>query len=260
MSARGILSPEQLIEVLGLMRGADTVELKVTVGEGQRNGTAAALGIDALDGRIRQVFFFDTPDLKLDAAGVVVRARRIQGDAADTVVKLRPVEPADIPKELRREPTFGVEVDAMPGGYVCSASFKGPSTNEEVMQVALGKRPIRKLFSKGQRAFYADHAPEGLGLDDLSILGPINLVKLKFRGDLGRKIVVELWLYPDGTRILELSTKCAPNEAFQVAAETRAFLEGNGVDLTGKQQTKTKAALSYFSRELQAAAAPAPES
>jgi hypothetical protein len=41
----------------------------------------------------------------------------------------------------------------------------------------------------------------------------------------------------------------------QVAAETRAYLEGNGVDLTGKQQTKTKAALGYFSRELQAAAA-----
>ncbi len=37
-------------------------------------------------------------------------------------------------------------------------------------------------------------------------------------------MVVELWLYPDGTRILELSTKCAPTEAFQVAAECRAFL------------------------------------
>jgi hypothetical protein len=165
------------------------------------------------------------------------------------------VEPADIPKDLRREPTFGVEVDAMPGGFVCSASFKGVSTNEDVMKVALGEGSIRKLFTKRQRAFYADHAPEGLGLDDLSILGPINLVKLKFRGDLGRKIVVELWSYPDGSRILELSTKCAPDEAFQVAAETRAYLEGNGVDLTGKQQTKTKAALGYFSRELQAAAA-----
>ena len=254
MSARGMLSPERLVEVLGLMQGADTVELKVTVGEGQRYGTAGALGIDPLEGRIRQVFFFDTPDLRLDAAGVVIRARRIQGAEADTVVKLRPVDPADIPKELRKEPTFGVEVDAMPGGYVCSASFKGTSTNERVMQVALGERPIGKLFSKGQRAFYADHAPEGLGLDDLSILGPINLVKLKFRGDLGRKVVAELWLYPDGTRILELSTKCAPSEAFQVAAEARAYLESNGVDLTGKQQTKTKAALSYFSRELQAAA------
>ena len=52
--------------------------------------------------------------------------------------------------------------------------------------------------------------------------------------------------------ILELSTKCAPSEAFQVAVETRAFLSQRGVDLTGEQQTKTKKALQYFSKQLQA--------
>jgi hypothetical protein len=40
--------------------------------------------------------------------------------------------------------------------------------------------------------------------------------------------------------ILELSTKCAPSEAFQVAAETRAVLTQRGVDLAGEQETKTK--------------------
>ena len=40
--------------------------------------------------------------------------------------------------------------------------------------------------------------------------------------DYARKLVAELWLYPETRRILELSTKCAPAEAFQVAAETRA--------------------------------------
>ena len=64
----------------------------------------------------------------------------------------------------------------------------------------------------------------------------------------------ELWFYPDGSRILELSTKCAPTEGFQVAAETRAFLSSQGVDLLGEQQTKTKTALEYFSRNLDAAA------
>lgn len=256
MRAGGTFSPEQLSEVLGLIGAADTVELKVTVAEGHRYGTAAALGMDPLEGRIRQVFFFDTPDLQLDAAGVVVRARRIQGAEADTVVKLRPVDPAGLSKELREDPWFGVEVDAMPGGYVCSASFKGRSTNEDVQRVALGERPIRKLFSKRQRKFYEDHAPEGLGLDDLSVLGPVNLVKLKYREqDLGRKVVAELWLYPDGARILELSTKCAPSEAFQVGAEARAYLQSKGIDLSGRQPTKTKTALGYFSRELLAAEA-----
>jgi hypothetical protein len=67
---------------------------------------------------------------------------------------------------------------------------------------------------------------------------------------LRRRLVAELWLYPDGERILELSTRCLPGQGFQVAAELRAFLAERGVDLYGEQQTKTRAALEYFSRAL----------
>ena len=250
---RRALTSEQLQEIFGLIKGSDDVELKLTVPEGHRNATLKALGIDPLDARIRQVYFFDTPDLRLDAAGVVVRARRIQDGAGDTVVKIRPVDPSALPKSLRSEPTFKVEVDAMPGGYVCSASFRGVAANDVILDTAHGGRPIRKLFSKAQRAFYAEHAPEGLALDDLSILGPVNLLKLKYPAtELGRPVVAELWLYPDGSRILELSTKSLPNAAFQAAVEMRAYLESKGIDLSGRQQTKTKAALSYFSKELAA--------
>ena len=49
--------------------------------------------MDPLGAQIRQVFFFDTPDLALENAGVVVRARRVQGKGDDSVVKLRPVVP-----------------------------------------------------------------------------------------------------------------------------------------------------------------------
>jgi hypothetical protein len=69
-----------------------------------------------------------------------------------------------------------------------------------------------------------------------------------------------MWFYPDGSRILELSTKCAPSEMFDVAARSRAFLTSRGVDVSGKQQTKTRTALRFFAnhaREHQAAAAAA---
>ena len=92
-----------------------------------------------------------------------------------------------------------------------------------------GRSPCSKLFTKGQRAFFTEHAPEGIELDDLSILGPMNVLKLKFAPKgFGRRLVAELWLYPDGTRILELSTKCLPAETFQVAAEAKAFLGDSG--------------------------------
>ena len=249
------LTDAQLEEMLALTSHADSVELKLTVPDTAARSTVAGLGMDPLEAQIRQVFFFDTPDLRLNKRGVVVRARRVQGRGDDTVVKLRPIVPDQLPPSVRKARGMVVEVDAMPGGYVCSASFKGALETPQVKQVAAGERAVRKLFSKPQRAFYQEHAPEGLGLDDLTVLGPITVFKLKFSPEeLRRRMVAELWLYPDGERILELSTKCAPNEGFQVAAETLAYLAGRGVDLYGEQQTKTKTALEYFSHNLAAAA------
>jgi hypothetical protein len=246
------IADDQLAELLELVRGADSVELKLTVPEPDQRSTMQALGMDPIDAQIRQVFFFDTPDLRLNQAGVVVRARRVQRKGDDSVVKLRPVVPAELPAKLRHSPAFGVEVDAMPGGFVCSGSLKnalgdGGAVNDGVA----GRRALRKLFSKEQRAFFAAHAPEGIELDDLEVLGPIFVLKLKFSpAGFARKLVAEMWLYPDESRILELSTKCLPAEAFQTAAETRAYLAQRGVDLAGEQETKTKRALEFFTARL----------
>jgi hypothetical protein len=245
------LTDEQLAEVLTLLKGADSVELKLTVPVADRARAGAALGVDALDAQVRLVFFFDTPDLALYRSGVVVRARRVQGKGDDTVVKLRPVDPAELPKSLRRSPSFSVEVDAMPGGFVCSGSMKRALEPGAVKAVLAGERPLRKLFSKEQRAFYATHAPEGLALDDLAVLGPIFVLKLRFVPEgLGRRLVTELWLYPDNSMIIELSTKCAPTGAFDAAAELRSFLVEHGVDLSGEQHTKTKKALEFLSKRV----------
>jgi hypothetical protein len=245
------LTPEQLTELLGLIKGADTVELKLSVPDSNRRSTVVALDMDPIAAQIRQVMFFDTPDLALNRAGVVVRARRVQGREGDTVVKLRPVVPEDLPGKLRKSPMFGVEVDAMPGGFVCSASMKGRRDDAEVKAVFEGSTTLRKLLSKEQRAFYERHAPEGLELDSLRHLGTITVFKLKFTPEgYDRRLVAEIWNYPDGSRLLELSTKCLPQEAFMVAAETKAFLAANGVDLYAEQQTKTRTALEFFAAEV----------
>src|SRR6266513_1851393 len=116
---------EELKELVSLIKGVDSVELKLTVPEPAQLTTARALGLDPLQAQIRQVFFFETPDLALDEHGLVVRARRSQKKGDDTVVKLRPVVPSELPRGLRQSPDFGVELDASPRGYVCSASLKG---------------------------------------------------------------------------------------------------------------------------------------
>jgi hypothetical protein len=255
VSAAPRLTDEELVELLQIMKGVDSVELKLTLPTPQPKGTYQRLGIDPVEAQARQVYFFDTPDLTLNDAGVVVRARRIAGGRGDTVIKLRPVVPEELSPELRRLPTFNVEVDVIPGGFVCSASFKGRTTGAEINDVVNGDVALRKLFSKDQRAYFADHAPSGIDIDTLTPLGPTFVLKAAFEPTLlGRRMVGEMWLYPDGSRILELSTKCEPGEAFQVAAEARAFLAGAGVILGGSQQTKTKAALEYFRDEAKAEA------
>jgi hypothetical protein len=241
------LSGEQIGQMLALVKESDSVELKLTVPESSQRSTVISLGMDPLEAQIRMVVFFDTPDLALDRAGVVARARRIQGKGDDSVVKLRPVDPSTLPDSLRRSGAFRVEVDALPGGFVCSGTMKGALRPTDVKRALAGDLALRKLFSKEQRAFFAQHAPEGVTFDDLSILGPIFVLKLPFRPpELGRRLVAEMWFYPDGSRVLELSTRCGTNEAFQVAAEVRAYLAGAGIDLSGEQQTKTRKALEFF--------------
>jgi hypothetical protein len=246
------IADEQLIELLDLTTHSDSVELKLTIPLEHQRKAVEALGLDPLTGQMRLIHFFDTPDLKLQDAGLVVRARRVQGKPDDSVVKLRPVVPQDLSSELRESPSFFVEVDAMPGGFVCSGSMKGVPRKASVWDVFMGEEPLRKLFSKEQRGFYAAHAPEGIALDDLVLLGPIFVVKFKGTPEGAKqRIVVELWLYPDGSRILELSTKCAPSEALQVAGEVRAYFAQRGISLGGEQQTKTKTALEYFAGTLE---------
>jgi hypothetical protein len=252
------LSGAELEELLGLIKDSDSVELKVTLPENEHRSAIEALKLDPLEAQIRQVFFFDTPDLKLQQAGLAVRARRIQGRSGDSVVKLRPVVPHELPEDVRRSAALNVEVDAMPGGYVCSASMKGKVPNEDVLEAVRGGRPIRKVFSKEQRSFFAANAPEGVALDDLRILGPTFVLKLVLEPrKLGRRLVAEVWLLQDGTRILELSTKCLPAEAFQAAVEARAHFEGLGLDLVADPHTKTKATLEFFAGRMREEPAPA---
>ena len=237
---------ERLLQLLGETEDVEDVELKLTVPDSDQRSAVIVLDMDVLKAEVRQVVFFDTSDLKLSRAGIIVRARRAR-KGGDAVIKLRPIEPDSLAGRLRHSSDFKVELDVMPGAFVCSGSLKGKVDNADVKEVIQGTRPVRKLFSPEQRFLYAEYAPKGVDLDSLTACGPINIVKSKFALK-EYEAVAELCFYPDGSRILELSMKCAPAKAVHVAAEARAFLSSRGIDPTGEQQTKTNKALQYFSR------------
>ena len=118
--------------------------------------------------------------------------RRFRGSTPAAPSLLRHAQ--DLPGRLR----FDVH-GAIPDGYVCSASLKGTLPPTVVHEAVSGQRPISKLFSKPQRAFFAEHAPSGLGLDDLAVLGPIFVLKVKLQPkELDRRLVVDVRRKSDG--------------------------------------------------------------
>jgi hypothetical protein len=248
------LSDEDLRQMLALVRGADSVELKLTIHESARADAARALGVDPLDSQIRQVFFFDTPELALNAAGVVVRARRRQDEEGDTVVKLARSSRITCPRTCAPWRPSTSRWTRCRGGSCARRRSRVRRTTRAIREAASGDLPIRKLFTKEQRAFYEAHAPDGIELDTLSDPGPDP--DHQGEGHTGG-------LRPQaGRRALDVSRRVAdrravdqgePDEAFQVAAEARAFLLSLGVDLTGEQQTKTKTALEFFAGAKQTA-------
>ncbi len=82
---------------------------------------------------------------------------------------------------------------------------------------------------------------------DLVPLGPTFILKSKVEPrKMKRRFTAEVWLYQDGSRLMELSTKCTPGETFGVVAETRAYLAGLGIEFDTSGSTKTRSALNYF--------------
>ena len=238
-------------KVIELLKGSTSVELKLMV-ENSPGETLARLGFDPVEAQPRQVFFFDTPDLALNKAGVIVRARRSAGGRGDTVVKLRPIDPQTISADLRRDPALKIEVDFMPGNYVCSASFKGRCPSDQVLKVCDGSLSLKSILTKTQRAIYAAYAPNGIAMTSLVPLGPTFLLRIRKQPvEFDRLISLELWLYPDGSRVLEISTVGLPEEGFQLAAHFKGYLATCGIPTEAAAATKTGKALQFFAKRLQ---------
>ena len=108
------LNREMIIAMLEDLREVQSLELKMTV-PGRQRSAVRTLELDAMQGKLREVYFFDTPELALFESGLVMRARRTQRAADDTVVKLRPAVPAELDPEVQASPNLKIEMDATRG-------------------------------------------------------------------------------------------------------------------------------------------------
>ena len=162
---------DRLQEMLGLIKGADSVEPRSRC-PSPTSARPSTPRNGPLDAQVRQVFFFDTPDLALDGAGVVVRARRVQGKGDDTVVKLRPV----VPDELAGEAAGVGDVrgrggrDARGLGLLGIAQG-GPRSAMRSRRRWPASAPAQAVQQGAARC--SRSTPKGVTPADLAVFGPI---------------------------------------------------------------------------------------
>ena len=188
-------------------------------------------------------------------SGVVVRARRIQGKGGDSIVKLRPVVP-----ERAAGGAAPLGAPSASRWTRCPAGSSAPATLKGSLGAGRGAPGARRgraarCGSSSRRSsarFFAAHAPGGdrasttsrsSGRSSSSSCGSPGGARAQARR---RDVALPRRLARSSSSRPAAST----SEAFQVAAETRAFLAGRGVDLSGEQETKTRKALEYFAEAL----------
>ena len=244
---RALLWPD-LHEPTALVRSTARIELKLIVATTSYRALMAAIRGNQRDTRTRSVYFFDTPDLALHRRGVIVRARRTRGHHDDSVIKLRHGVAIPLAGRFRRSPNLGVEVDALPETSLWSAALTRRLPRSAVAAVINRRRGLRTLLSVEQRAFFAAHAGNAAQLDTLAIHGPIAVTKMLVGANgFARKLVVENWVFPDGSQLLEVSVKCSTANSRKIATRAEQFLAEHGIDVKTRQGTKTSASLEMFS-------------
>ena len=238
------------------MRSSDSVELKLTVPDGDHRATIATLPPRSRRGPAAPGVLLRHAGSRLNQAGSSSGHAASRAARGDTVVKLRPVVPAELPPELRQL-TALQRRGRRAAGRPCVLRVAQGASPAAMTSAMRRRRDVRSGSCSPRNSAPSTRSTRRRASTRLS-LGARADVRAQGHvhpAELGRRIVAEIWLYPDGARILELSTKCLPNEAFEVAAARAPTSRTSGVPLDGIQQTKTKIRpWSFFGAELRAEA------
>ena len=245
------ISDEEMPELLALIHDSDSVELKLTVPESDQRSAVEALGHGPARGA-------DPPGVLLRHARPRAATRRAWSCARGACSARATTRSSSCgrssrrssPASVRRTAGFGVEVDAMPGGFVCSGSMKAAVAPGARQGAVAGQRPLRKLFSKEQRAFYAAHAPAERRARRPHHARPDLRAQAASSGP---RASTARWSPRCGsTRTTRASSSCPPSARRPTPSRSprrrgRSSRQ-RGVDLSGEQQTKTKKALDVLQR------------
>jgi hypothetical protein len=146
-----------------------TVEMKITARARDEDEVLEALEQAHIEPEAREVYFFDTEDLTLFEAGIVLRARRVHDGADDSTVKLRPVDSKSIGERWKADPKLEFEVDAVGDDYVASAKLSADQDRGEIDEVARASAACGACSRMTRSNFSATTRPVELRSNGISV-------------------------------------------------------------------------------------------
>jgi hypothetical protein len=240
---RELLHDEQTLwrdlpAAIGSARRIDRVELKVVLPNRYAARLLAALA--PAHANQRRIYYLDTPALRLYRHGLVLRARRTEGGRGDLALKLRgPGAPSTSARRLRLR-QLHVELDALPDSMLWSLSVTQPRRWSALRPIIDRDRSWCRVLTAGQRALL--ERTLGAVPKAVQSFGPV--LAARYSGG-GTPFALELWRYPDQSRLLELSVKCPPAGAARRSDQLSALLRELDITVPAAQTTKTAKTLAY---------------
>ncbi|MBW0116388.1 hypothetical protein [Pseudonocardia abyssalis] len=233
-------SPEALARLGSHCAHADSVELKTLLLPPAGPAAEALTGRCAPTWSVRRMYLLDTPDLDLVRAGVEVRLRRRARGRYDLSVCARRSGTARrqaVPAGVR------VEFDVVPGALWQDVEVRREVDSAAAAEVIAGGAASRELLSSHQRAWACRGGHDVVGDDrlrELRVHGPLLVHRVKVSAvRLGlRRADLEHFRYPSGRELMELSTRCRPQEVSTTATAFDRLLDERDVTVADEHRTK----------------------
>jgi len=210
-------------------------EAKLLLASSQVQAATTSLnGTEESHGRI---YFYDTSALDLLSKGLILRLRK--GAGSDLTVKMRPPNGKHFSNPSIGKERYKCEVEITGGVESRSYSVQTDNVAGYVPEKGTDLLP---LLSPGQKRLLENSQ---IRIDWAKVKQVADIKSTTWRG-LTRsspgKLSLELWEWPNG-RILEVSTKTAPNAGPAAYTELESLAKKNGLALSPVQQSKTSTAL-----------------
>lgn len=225
-------------------------EVKVSLPESDVRQVMTVYALHMGDALARDIYFFDTPDFALNAAGLVLRCRKTAREPDDVTVKLRPMKGADLAPSWLAVRGLKDETDIVGTQRIESVSLTVELPVGKIDHVVIGQNSLASLFPAVQQDLIAQYAKVQPDWSKVAAFGPVQarIWKMNAPGFHG-PVTIELWRLPNNRRVIEFSYKAPVDQAADVQHKLDDLLAGHGFHGDAGGDTKTRLAVRFFKGE-----------